>query len=95
MSFDSIEDLLSNNYLMTTDEFSTFKNIIIRTYNKCLQDKISAKELKSKMGNKLDYFKQEGFINYYELKKANKKEFETIVNLGNELIKISLGKGGD
>lgn len=81
------------NYEMTSYEFLNFKNKIQNIYLNEIENKLKLKEIKQKIINKLEYFKAEGFINYYEINKLNKKNLKIIFNLGNELYEINITRG--
>lgn len=82
-----------NNYVMSTEEFLNFKSILQNLYLKCLEQNLTKNKIKDKINKKLDYFKEEGFFNYYEIKKVNKNNIQIIINIGNELYKIELMRG--
>ena len=82
---------VSNEYSITVEEFERIKNILANKYQKCIELGLSKKEIEKEIEKKIQYFADEGFFEYYEIKKS-KNSIKIIVNCGLFLYEIKLSE---
>lgn len=81
---------MDKEYSITVTEFEHIKDILAKQYKKCLEMQMSKKEIIEAITKKMEYFRLEGFFDFYDIKGIRKNILKIIVNVCDDLYEISL-----
>ena len=85
-----VKSVMFNDYSITVEEFDRIKDILAKQYKKCLDMQMPKKMILETIEKKMEYFRMEGFFDFYEIKGIRKNVLKIVVNVRDALYEIAL-----